>query len=67
MSFDSLIYSIFAIKRAIGTTIKSAIGFIGAITLIGEMNWKVIALGSALSGLTSIVASIITSFLEVDN
>lgn len=44
--------------RAIKTMAQSALGFIGASTVLNEVNWVMVLSGSLLAGLLSILTSI---------
>ena len=44
--------------RAIKTVAQAALGFIGAATVLNEVNWMVVLSGSLLAGLLSILTSI---------
>ena len=44
--------------RAIKTMAQTAIGVIGAATLIESVDWKVVASGAIISGIVSILTSV---------
>lgn len=44
--------------RAIKTMAQTAIGIIGAATLIESVDWKVVASGAIISGIVSILTSV---------
>lgn len=44
--------------RAIKTMAQTAIGVIGAATLIESVDWKVVASGTIISGIVSILTSV---------
>ena len=52
--------------RALRTVAQTAIGTIGAASLIQEVNWVVVASASALAGIVSILMSIATGLPEVE-
>ena len=52
--------------RALRTVAQTAIGTIGAATLIQEVNWVVVASASVLAGVVSILMSIATGLPEVE-
>lgn len=52
--------------RAIYTIAETALGIIGGSTLISEVNWKLVISASILSGIVSILKSIIIGLPEVD-
>ena len=45
--------------RAIKTMAQTAIGVIGAATLIESVDWKVVASGAIISGIVSILTSVV--------
>ena len=47
-----------AAVRAIKTMAQTAIGVIGAATLIESVDWKVVASGAIISGIVSILTSV---------
>ena len=47
-----------ATVRAIKTMAQTAIGVIGAATLIESVDWKVVASGAIISGIVSILTSV---------
>ena len=47
-----------ATVRAVKTMAQTAIGVIGAATLIESVDWKVVASGAIISGIVSILTSI---------
>ena len=47
-----------SLVRAIKTIAQAALGFIGAATVLSEVNWVVVLSGSLLAGLLSILTSI---------
>ena len=47
-----------ALIRAIYTIAETAIGIIGASTVLSEVDWKMVASASALAGIVSILKSI---------
>ena len=47
-----------ATVRAIKTMAQTAIGVIGAATLVESVDWKVVASGSIISGIVSILTSV---------
>ena len=52
--------------RAIYTIAETALGIIGGSTLISEVNWKLVISASILSGIVSILKSIIVGLPEVE-
>jgi hypothetical protein len=52
--------------RAIKTICQTAIATIGTATLISEVNWLVVLSASLLSGILSVLTSIVTGLPEVD-
>lgn len=44
--------------RAIKTVAQSAIGVIGAATVLGEVSWPMVASAAALSGVVSLLTSV---------
>lgn len=52
--------------RAIYTIAETALGIIGGSTLISEVNWKLVISASILSGIVSILKSIIIGLPEVE-
>lgn len=44
--------------RAIKTMAQTAIGVIGAATLIESVDWKVVASGAVISGIVSVLTSV---------
>ena len=44
--------------RAIKTMAQTAIGVIGAATLVESVDWKVVASGAVISGIVSILTSV---------
>ncbi len=44
--------------RAIKTMAQTAIGIIGAATLIESVDWKVVASGAVISGIVSVLTSV---------
>lgn len=47
-----------AAVRAVKTMAQTAIGVIGAATLIESVDWKVVASGAIISGIVSILTSV---------
>ena len=47
-----------ATVRAVKTMAQTAIGVIGAATLIESVDWKVVASGAIISGIVSILTSV---------
>lgn len=47
-----------AIVRAVKTMAQTAIGVIGAATLIESVDWKVVVSGAIISGIVSILTSV---------
>ena len=47
-----------ATVRAVKTMAQTAIGVIGAATLIESVDWKVVASGAVISGIVSILTSV---------
>ena len=47
-----------ATVRAIKTMAQTAIGVIGAATLVESVDWKVVASGAIISGIVSILTSV---------
>ena len=47
-----------ATVRAVKTMAQTAIGVIGAATLIESVDWKVVASGASISGIVSILTSV---------
>ena len=52
--------------RAIYTIAETALGIIGGSTLISEVNWKLVVSASILSGIVSILKSIIVGLPEIE-
>lgn len=52
--------------RAIYTIAETALGIIGGSTIISEVNWKLVISASILSGIVSILKSIIIGLPEVE-
>ena len=52
--------------RALRTVAQTAIGTIGAATLIQDVNWVVVASASVLAGIVSILMSVATGLPEVE-
>ena len=52
--------------RAIKTVAQSAIGVIGAATVLGDVSWPMVASAAALSGVVSLLTSI-AGLPEVSN
>ena len=44
--------------RAVKTMAQTAIGIIGAATLIESVDWKVVASGAVISGIVSVLTSV---------
>lgn len=44
--------------RAVRTTAQSAVGLIGTAVLVTDVSWEVVASGSALAGLLSLLTSL---------
>lgn len=55
-----------ALIRAIKTMCQTAIGIIGASTLISEVNWLTCLSAVGMSGILSILTSIVGGLPEVD-
>lgn len=53
--------------RAIRTVCQTAIATIGTATVMSEVNWLFVLSASALSGILSILTSIVTGLPEVDD
>ena len=47
-----------ALIRAVYTIAETALGVIGASTVLSEVNWKMVASASALAGIVSLLKSI---------
>lgn len=47
-----------ALIRAVRTVAQSAIGLIGASTVLSDVDWKIVLSGSALAGLLSLLTSV---------
>lgn len=47
-----------ALIRAVYTVAETAVGVIGASTVMSEVNWKMVASASALAGIVSLLKSI---------
>lgn len=56
-----------AVIRMIKTMCQTAIGIIGASTLISEVDWLTCASAVGMAGLLSILTSIVGGLPEVDN
>lgn len=52
--------------RAIYTIAETTLGIIGGSTLINEVNWKFVISASILSGIVSILKSIIIGLPEIE-
>ena len=52
--------------RAIKTIGQTAIATIGTASIMSEVNWKIVISASILSGILSILTSIVTGLPEVD-
>lgn len=52
--------------RAIYTIAETALGIIGGSTIISEVNWKLVISASILSGIVSVLKSIIIGLPEVE-
>ena len=52
--------------RAIYTIAETALGIIGGSTIISEVNWKLVISASILSGIVSILKSIIIGLPEIE-
>lgn len=52
--------------RAIKTICQTAIATIGTATIMSEVNWLVVLSASLLSGILSVLTSIVTGLPEVD-
>lgn len=52
--------------RAVRTMAQTAVAMIGSATLITDVNWRVIISASVLSGLLSVLTSVITGLPEVN-
>ena len=53
--------------RATKTICQTAIATIGTASILSEVNWLVVLSASVLSGILSILTSILTGLPEVDN
>lgn len=51
--------------RCIRTVAQSAIGSIGAATVLGDVNWPIVASAAILSGVLSVLTSIVAGLPEV--
>ena len=52
--------------RAIKTICQTAIATIGTASIMSEVNWKIVISASILSGILSVLTSIVTGLPEVD-
>jgi hypothetical protein len=52
--------------RAIYTIAETALGIIGGSTIISEVNWKLVISASILSGIVSVLKSIIIGLPELE-
>ena len=51
--------------RAVRTVAQSALAIIGTAVVLGDVNWVLVASSAALSGVNSILTSVVTSLPEV--
>lgn len=56
-----------AITRAVKTMAQTAVGSIGASTIISDVDWQFILSASALAGILSILTSIAAGLPEVED
>ena len=56
-----------AITRAVKTMAQTAVGAIGASTIISDVDWQFILSASALAGILSILTSIAAGLPEVED
>ena len=55
-----------ALVRALRTVAQTATALIGSAVVISEVSWEIVASGSVLAGILSILTSIATDLPEVD-
>ena len=56
-----------ALIRAAKTVAQAALGFIGSSAVLESVDWKLVASGSALAGVVSLLTSAATDLPEVDS
>ena len=52
--------------RAVRTIAQSALATIGTAAVLGDVNWVLVASAAALSGVLSVLTSVVTSLPEVE-
>jgi hypothetical protein len=55
-----------AAVRALRTVAQTALGLIGASAVLSDVDWQLVASGSALAGIVSVLTSVVTGLPEAE-